>query len=872
MSINIQDQIVDWASKKLSKWQQDALRRIIEQELLSEKDIEELLILCKKENGIEVEDKINIQPKSLKITTSQKGTNGSYPGVSLLGIKNVVDVNALASGQNLTFYPKGLTVVYGDNGAGKTGYCRVIKAVTRARGQKGEILRNYASDAQSQQTALVEYSVNGTNKNFTWLSACELPSELASISFFDSSCASVYVERETDVAYRPYSLDILDRLVGITDEVKNKLQEEIYRLQQGADVPTEDFNEGTGVCELINKLGQDCIKTEDIEKLCELKPKELKRREFLNQNLSESDPNKIAQKITATSNEIKKIDNLKNHIKTLRETLSSEAVGEALSVKSTLETVSKAAQELAKKTFSSTLPETGGGIWQTLWESARRYSQVVYKGKEFPVTEDKAKCLLCQRELDSESTKRLRLFEDFIKNDLSQREAGLKGRLTQDIYNFESLQVLDQYYTSVVEGINDEKLKEEIKKLLEEIAQLQKGVVDALESNKAISKRDILPVFETKLSDYSKEFRTQIASLEDILKKDRSKLEAELKELEDRVTLAKKKSKLLELHKKLCLINNIRSCEEKINTVSISKKNGELTQKLITEQLVNTFKEELNKLNLHTIQIELKQVKNEKGISYFRVLIRHPKGQLINVGRIASDGEHRSIALAGFLTELSTAEHKSAIVLDDPVSSLDHSRRTSIAIRMVQEAKNRQVIVFTHDLVFLCLLEKYCDDLSIPINICRLENEDKGKGVVYTGNRGKPWIAMKANDRISFLKERLVEARKKKKQSETEYDIEARDIYGLLRDTWERSVEEVLLYGVVKRFQEGVETKRLKQLTDISQTDYETVYTNMEKCSRFKHDQCVSVNVPIPDPDEIEKDIGILENWIDNLRKNRGRK
>ena len=871
MRINIQDQIVDWASKKLSKWQQDALRRIIEQESTLNKDIEELLILCKKENGIETKGNNKIQPRPLKISPPKKGKSGSHPGVALLAIKDVIDVNALAPGQNLTFNSKGMIVVYGDNGAGKTGYCRVIKAVTRTRGQEGEILRNYTSDAQSQQTALIEYSVDGTNKSFTWLPACDLPPELTSVSFFDASCASVYVEKATDVAYRPYSLDILDRLVGITDEIKAKLQEEAYQLQQGADVPIEDFHEGTGVYGLINKLGQNDIKTEDIEKLCDLKPKDLKRKEFLNQNLSESDPAKIKQKIATISSEVKKIESLKNHIKSLREDLGSESVSEALSLKTTLSTVSKAVQIAAQKTFSNTLPETGGSIWQALWESAKRYSQIVYKGKEFPVTEDKAKCLLCQRELDEESQKRLRSFEDFIKNDLSQRETQLKNRLTGVIDNFESLQVSDQYYDSIIDGISDGKLKEEIKNLLEDITQLQKDVIDALKSNKKISQRDILPVFETKLGDYSKEFETQIGSLDDILKKDRSKLENELKELEDRLVLAKKKGKLLELHKKLCLINKIGACEEKINTASISKKNGELTQKLITEQLVNTFKEELSKLNLHTIQIELKQVKNEKGISYFKVLIHHPKGQMINVGRIASDGEHRTIALAGFLTELSTAEHKSAIVLDDPVSSLDHSRRTSIALRLVREAKNRQVVIFTHDLVFLFLLERYCKDLGIPINTCRLEDEDRGKGVVYSGKRGRPWIAMAVNDRISFLKERLVEAQKKKKQSEDEYGFEARNIYGLLRDTWERAVEEVLLYGVIQRFQEGVETKRLRCLTDINQTDYETVYTNMEKCSRFKHDQSIPVNVPIPDPVEVGKDIANLETWVLDLRKNRGR-
>ena len=44
--------------------------------------------------------------------------------------------------------------------------------------------------------------------------------------------------------------------------------------------------------------------------------------------------------------------------------------------------------------------------------------------------------------------------------------------------------------------------------------------------------------------------------------------------------------------------------------------------------------------------------------------------------------------------------HRSAIVFDDPVLSLDHRWRKRVAKRLVEETKNRQVIVLTHDLVF----------------------------------------------------------------------------------------------------------------------------------------------------------------------------
>lgn len=65
-----------------------------------------------------------------------------------------------------------------------------------------------------------------------------------------------------------------------------------------------------------------------------------------------------------------------------------------------------------------------------------------------------------------------------------------------------------------------------------------------------------------------------------------------------------------------------------------------------------------------------------------------------------SEGEHRAVALACFLSEVQQLPGKPPIVVDDPVSSLDHIRRTAIINRLIKEGKYRQVIILTHDLAF----------------------------------------------------------------------------------------------------------------------------------------------------------------------------
>jgi ABC-type cobalamin/Fe3+-siderophores transport system ATPase subunit len=82
---------------------------------------------------------------------------------------------------------------------------------------------------------------------------------------------------------------------------------------------------------------------------------------------------------------------------------------------------------------------------------------------------------------------------------------------------------------------------------------------------------------------------------------------------------------------------------------------------------------------------------------------------------ILSEGEQRAIAIASFLAETKLGGGRGGIVFDDPVSSLDHRRRWEVAERLVEESLRRQVIVFTHDIYFLCILEQKADELNAPL-------------------------------------------------------------------------------------------------------------------------------------------------------------
>ncbi len=140
-------------------------------------------------------------------------------------------------------------------------------------------------------------------------------------------------------------------------------------------------------------------------------------------------------------------------------------------------------------------------------------------------------------------------------------------------------------------------------------------------------------------------------------------------------------------------------------TTAITRKAGELTKTYVTDQLLQGFAAEARALRLPE-RVSDSPSRNEKGTTDQRVVLETADwaGRTATPVQVLSEGERRAVALAAFLAELGTRDDHSAIVLDDPVSSLDHDRRQAVAGRLAHCAADRQVIVFTHDLVFLHML------------------------------------------------------------------------------------------------------------------------------------------------------------------------
>ena len=791
--------------------------------------------------------------------------------MSLESIYHHEGVNALAKDQTLKFC-KGLTLVYGDNGAGKTGYIRILKQACRARGQE-HILGNVVSEGAPPKPAItIKYSAGDDGTARQWFGG-DADEFISRVSIFDTQCAAVYLKERTDVAFLPFGLDLFDNLVKACKNVRTRLEQEQRALNVNAtSLIIPQIPAGTAAAKLVGNI-TSLTKPGVVLAITRLSPEEEERLAILEKTLLDlqaNDPKRLAAQLKIRADRLRALG---EHLRVLEQVLSDAEVTAIFSIRAAGRSKSEEARRLREMTFPpNLLPGTGGEQWKAMWESSRLFSeQQAYPEKVFPVTEDESKCVLCQQDLDHDAAQRLRQFEEFVTSTTERELRQLRETFARRRSFFTSLETTTE---AVKEAIKELRLEHESKANIIDTALAQNenrrlAVTVALTDDKDLY-QDFPAVASVsgEVVSIVAEIDSRINSLNDNAGLDtRKKLTDEAQELRARVSLGKHVQALLDEIENKKKSAAYGQCIEETRPTTITQKSSAVTKAVVSEQLKQSFKAELRNLDFTHIEVELKEVGGTEGVFYYKLVLTRNPG--VELPRIVSEGEQRCISIAAFFAELSTADDPSGIVFDDPVSSLDFEWRNSVARRLVEESRHRQVIVFTHDVVFLLALKQYAEESSIQLLDQHVRRQSMGAGVCA---EELPWVAMQVKDKVGYLKSRYQGAEKLfRNGNQDAYEQEAKYLYGLLREAWERALEEVLLGGVVERYRPSVQTQRLAPLSDITDQDCQTVKTAMTKCSTWLtgHDKAPAARAPVPGPAELKKDFDALETWVKSIRSRR---
>lgn len=846
-----EQELKDWLSGR-PKWLQGAAKSFFDGLSISSTD---LASLCIQEVLDALEDPAFVLPSGLFGTiTGNK--------LRLISIQNIQGINALLPKKPLEFGDTNLSVVYGLNGSGKSGYVRILKHACGAR-QPGNLRSNIFAAPPAEQKCLISYEKDGVHIPHDWNAASGVVSDLSDIDIFDTMCGHVYAADENEVTYEPPVLSFISSLITISEEVGAQLSQRMSVLPSACPELPQEYS-STNVGQWYASLDPK-ISAQDITLNCEWIDSFEAEITELKARLAEKSPAEKAKHIRRQK------QHLESLIKSLEENLialSYVNCQKIIGLRKEISRKKKAAEVAACQVFKEVpLEGIGSDIWQELWEKARQYSeQVAYKETAFPNTTETARCVLCQQSLSAEARGRLQSFEGYIKGTLATEVAEVEASMKtimEALPSYSTDETLREKLDAC--GCNDEGEADNIIAIFAGFRKRQEKLLQ----NENIDELPALP----ESNEWVGQARFRLADYElsaqkfddDATNDSRVKLQARFLELQAKKWVAQQKKPIENEVVRLQKIEVLEAAKKLTNTTSLSKKKGELAKLLITEAFVQRFNEELKTLGAGRIRVELVKTKVSKGRVLHKLRLCGVEG--CGLEDVLSEGEFRIITLAAFLADVVGKSAPAPFVFDDPISSLDLDYEEAAVRRLVHLAQNRQVIVFTHRLSLLGMLEDYSKKAGITTKIIHITQEPWGVGEPgdQTIESAKPKAVLNAH-----LPARLREAKKVyDSQGTAAYQPFAQSICTETRKLIERLIEYELLADVVQRHRRTIYTSKIEKLFTIKNTDCTFLDSMMTKYSRYEHLQSSEAPVALPDPDEIAEDIGKLKKWRDLLEDRR---
>ncbi len=843
----------EWLDQR-SKWLQVAAKRLLEFGELNDAAISELTVLCQQEANNEFPDiDCSIPVSVLDSQDSEK--------IRLCSISDISGVNKLAPRKALDFGKNNIAIVYGQNGSGKSGYVRLLKHICGARDcVRGQLHKNVFSKEDVDQRAKFTFFKNDTLTEFNWTGS-GVSDDLCSVDIFDTSFGRVFMGSEGEVSYEPPILSFLTSLVDVCEKVASKLEADIEALKSKMPrIPSSLI----GSTEIVWVEHLTAItSTEEVEAHCLFTPDNETELQDIQKRISETSP---ADKAKQFKLKKRHADGLVVDIQNYIDQLSDENCLKIIAANKKSILKQKAAEAAAESLFSDAILEgVGTEVWIELWKAARRYSEeLAYKGQEFPHVNDAAVCVLCHQPLSEDATQRFISFESHIKGETQKQALDAASEAKQLIDALPDIPSTDLLKTKIdAAGIENPNIITELNNTVIAL-QNRKLKVTTLISEDALGDINQSPEWIEELCEISKEYENSAKKYEEDAEKDnRTELQEKLISLQATKWLSEQKIAVQEEVNRLQKLDRIQEAKKKTSSRALSMKKGELSESLITDAFEQRFNDELRTLKAFRLKVKLIKSKVSKGKVLHTLQL---DGANHNLNEILSEGENRIVSIAAFIADVLGKSYPTPIVFDDPISSLDQDYEEAVVQRLCSIATNQQVIIFTHRLSLMGMVQDYAKQVGIEPEIICIRDESWG-----TGEPGDTPLFAKRPDRAlnQLINDRLSKAIVLlEEQGKEVYEPYAKALCSEFRILLERMIEYVLIADVVQRYRRVIKTMgKIGNLAKISEADCKYFDGLMTKYSRYEHSQPMEAPVIPPNPDELEADFNELKQWHTEFTK-----
>ncbi len=426
--------VLAW-SQTLAPWAQDALRRVLNDDALTGQDYEELVILLLAAHGAAEEN----GPTPVSLDSSHLPANPTAEVATISSLEAMRHVNRFPLDSTVTFSPIGLTVVYGENGSGKSGVARVLKQVCRARKRDRVLGDAFADDfARQVPSSVIHYQIDGQDCHLDWTMGVAPPDELKSVAVFDSACSIDYISAEGDASFQPFGLSYLETLAN---RVFPELGQRIDATLRVLDCDVLRFATLAAADTAVGAIASNITDVTDVaelRRLGTLSGTEAARFLELTTALDDVNAEPKAQTLEALATRLSTLGNSAFRARAYVLHVSIEKWKDIVEAYDEAEHHRQQAEALLLGDF---LPRTGSETWQKMFAAAMKYStQEAYRGHEAPYVVDGARCVLCQAELDGEAQTHLTAFNDYVIGDAATAAENAANSLNEALAAIEGAQ------------------------------------------------------------------------------------------------------------------------------------------------------------------------------------------------------------------------------------------------------------------------------------------------------------------------------------------------------------------------------------------------------------------------------------------------
>lgn len=795
----------------LPYWAKFLAYNILANDTLSEEIISQAYSLFIENNDLN--KGLNNSKSEIKLPQINKAISGSNNMLTLLSLKNVTGVNALIPEQEIPF-SENLTIIFGANGSGKSGYTRLLKQVFFSR-DKEIIIPDI--NKQNPPNISAEFTFkeadNIYNRQYPQDISCN---EFSRYAVFDDKASIVYLSNRNSFEFRPRGLEFFSTMANAYKEIERRLHADIENNKLSIDYTTlfdgdssikkgiENISTGTNIEDLKKHLP---FSNEDETQLTMLE----KKRVSISSINYENQIRELEQKKQAILKTLSVIDNNNKGFKIYLVKLHEE-------IKKYLATESAIQKEGISTFKTDKIQAIGNKEWKAFILAANKFAIT----QEDPYPSKNSNCLLCHQELSSEAKYLIEKYWLYVNSTLEQDLQNSKENLNKwlDYYNKFTYNILDE--DSIATQYLSNLYPTEFPQLLNSIKE-QKEERDLIISDikgYTIQERKEIIIDTSVLEKAQAQIESSIQQLqENSHAKEIQAIEQEMLYLRHKKILEKHISDIDKLIKSKIWENKAESCYGQLNTRSITDNEKRLSSKYFNDAYTELFNNECKKLKAN-FGIEISHT-GSRGSSYKQLKYKN-----YNPTDILSIGEQKAVSMADFFAEIKLSETNSGAIFDDPVSSLDDERKQIIAQRLVEESKERQIIVFTHDLVFVSQLIQSCQEIHNEHSCHWIENSGNTPGRIWSNNTPSYEKAYKTSHNA---KEYYNNAKKASPQLREQ---EIKNGFAALRTSYEALVVFDLFSGVVQRFTERVSIESLSNVF-FSEELKKNILDSFSLCCRY---------------------------------------